>query len=260
MLVFSSSDSVYIHILEHKGLAAFILQDKPDRFSGGISYKKALQGEWDVKLTPKKNVPHSWFGNLKGKRLLGLASGGGQQIPIFSALGAECTVLDYNDMQLESERIISKREGYSVDIVKADMSKPLPFPDAHFDIIFCPPSLCYIEKVEPLLNECARILKDRGILMITFENGINYITDINDESKIAQSLPFNPLKDPSLFREEDGMQFSHSITEQIGGLVKSGFIITDLYEDTNGYGLLDELNIPSFIAVRAIKAPSAVWE
>ena len=34
----------------------------------------------------------------------------------------------------------------------------------------------------------------------------------------------------------------------------------DLYEDTNGYGLLDELNIPSFIAVRAIKAPSAVWE
>ena len=222
------------------------------------TYQKALAGQWDVKLTPKKNVPHSWFGALEGKRLLGLASGGGQQIPIFSALGAECTVLDYNDMQLESERIVSKKEGYKVDIVKADMSKPLPFSNACFDIIFCPPSLCYIEKVEPLLNECARILKDNGILTITFENGINYITDVNDESRIAQSLPFNPLQDPSLFREEDGMQFSHSITEQIGGVVKAGFIITDLYEDTNGYGLLDELNIPSFIAVRAIKAPSAV--
>ena len=161
-------------------------------------------------------------------------------------------------MQLESERIVSKREGYKADIVKADMSKPLPFSNACFDIIFCPPSLCYIEKVEPLLKECARILKDNGILTITFENGINYITDVNDESRIAQSLPFNPLQDPSLFREEDGMQFSHSITEQIGGVVKAGFIITDLYEDTNGYGLLDELNIPSFIAVRAIKAPSAV--
>ena len=75
------------------------------------TYQKALAGQWDVKLTPKKNVPHSWFGALEGKRLLGLASGGGQQIPIFSALGAECTVLDYNDMQLESERIVSKREG-----------------------------------------------------------------------------------------------------------------------------------------------------
>ena len=39
MLVFSSSDGVSFHILGHKGLAAFILQDKTDRFSGGISYK-----------------------------------------------------------------------------------------------------------------------------------------------------------------------------------------------------------------------------
>ena len=222
------------------------------------TYGKALNGEWNVKLTPKKDVPHSWFGQLKGKRLLGLASGGGQQIPIFSALGAKCTVLDYNDLQLESERLVSQREGYDVEIIKADMSKPLPFTDESFDIIFCPPSVCYIEKVEPLLEECARILKEEGILMITFENGLNYICDAEDESRIVQSLPFNPLEDPSLFREEDGVQFSHSLTEQIGGLLKAGFIITDLYEDTNGYGLFDELNIPSFIAVRAVKKPSVL--
>ena len=41
-------------------------------------YIKALNGEWDVKLTPVKFVPHEWFGDLKGKKLLGLASGGGQ--------------------------------------------------------------------------------------------------------------------------------------------------------------------------------------
>ena len=79
------------------------------------------------------------------------------------------------------------------------MSKPLPFTDETFDIIFCPPSVCYIKKVEPLLEECARILKEEGILMITFENGLNYICDAEDESRIVQSLPFNPLEDPSLF-------------------------------------------------------------
>lgn len=222
----------------------------------GDTYRKAKNGEWDVLLTPTKPVPHSWFGDLKGKHLLGLASGGGQQIPVFSALGAECTVLDYNDRQLESERIVAEREGYDVDIVKADMTRPLPFKDSSFDIIFNPASLCYIEKVEPVLMECSRILKPEGVLMITFENGINYITDIDDESKISQSLPFNPLKDPSLFKEDDGMQFSHSLTEQIGGLIKAGFRITDLYEDTNGYGLLHKLNIPSFIALRAVKESS----
>ena len=64
-------------------------------------YTKATQGQWGVYLTPTKIVPHEWFGNLNGKKVLGLASGGGQQMPIFAALGAECTVLDYSEKQLE---------------------------------------------------------------------------------------------------------------------------------------------------------------
>ena len=72
-------------------------------------YEKALQGEWEVLLTPTKNVPREWFGDLKGKKVLGLASGGGQQMPIFTAAGAKCTVLDYSNRQLESEKLVSER-------------------------------------------------------------------------------------------------------------------------------------------------------
>ena len=116
-------------------------------------YIKALNGNWNVKLTPAKFVPHEWFGDLKGKKLLGLASGGGQQIPVFTALGAECTVLDYSDAQLENEKIVAERENYKVNIIKADMSKPLPFEDESFDIIFHPVSNCYIENVESVFKE-----------------------------------------------------------------------------------------------------------
>ena len=70
-------------------------------------------------------------------------------------------------------------------------------------------------------------------------------------------LPFNPLKDKRLFDElqaaDDGVQFSHTIEEQVRGQLKAGFILTHLYEDTNGYGNLHELNIPSFAAIRSIK-------
>ena len=45
-------------------------------------YGKAKNGEWDVFLTPTKPVPHEWLGELQGKRILGLASGGGQQMPV----------------------------------------------------------------------------------------------------------------------------------------------------------------------------------
>ena len=55
---------------------------------GHETFERARRGEWDVLLTPTKAVPHSWFGELRGKRVLGLASGGGQQMPLFAAQGA----------------------------------------------------------------------------------------------------------------------------------------------------------------------------
>ena len=38
-------------------------------------FEVAKNGDWDVKLTPTKYVPHSWFGDLRDKKILGLASG-----------------------------------------------------------------------------------------------------------------------------------------------------------------------------------------
>ena len=119
-------------------------------------YQNALNGRWGVYLTPTKIVPHEWFGELCGKKLLGLASGGGQQIPVFAALGAVCTVLDYSEVQCESERMVAEREGYPVEIIRGDMTKRLPFADESFDIIFHPVSNCYIEEVLPVFQECWR--------------------------------------------------------------------------------------------------------
>ena len=49
------------------------------------------------------------------------------------------------------------------------------------------------------------------------------------------------------------MQFSHTLEEQLGGQLEAGFRLTHLYEDTNGTGRLHEMNIPCFLATRAVK-------
>ena len=220
------------------------------------TYVKATEGKWDVVLTPTRPVPHEWFGSLAGKKVLGLASGGGQQIPVFAALGAECTVLDYSEKQLKSERMVAEREGYPVNLVRADMTKPLPFADESFDLIFHPVSNCYVEEVRPIFRECFRVLKPGGILLGGFDNGINYILDEKEEY-LQNCLPFNPLKNPEQMRQleaaGDGVQFSHTLEEQIGGQLEAGFLLTDVYEDTNGAGRLHEHGIPTFWATRAVK-------
>ena len=219
-------------------------------------YEKALSGEWDVLLTPTKFVPHGWFGDLKGKKVLGLASGGGQQMPIFAAQGAVCTVLDYSEKQLESERMVARREGYSIEIIHADMTKPLPFSDESFDIIFHPVSNCYVEEVLPIFRECARILKHGGILLAGLDNGVNFLVN-DDETQIVNTMPFNPLKSEvqrrQLEKSDCGMQFSHTVQEQIGGQLEAGLVLTNLYGDTNGEGRLHEMNVECFLATRAVK-------
>ncbi|MBQ3404892.1 MAG: class I SAM-dependent methyltransferase [Oscillospiraceae bacterium] len=219
-------------------------------------YERAKNGDWDVLLTPTKPVPHSWLGNLRGKKLLGLASGGGQQMPVFTALGAECTVLDYSQLQLDSDRKVAEREGYEIRIIRGDMTKPLPFEDGEFDVIFHPVSNCYVEDVRPIWRECFRVLRPGGFLISGTDHYVNYIVDA-EEKHIINTLPFNPLKNPEHMRQleadDGGIQFSHSLEEQIGGQLEAGFTLLAMYEDTNGEGRLHELNIPTFLAMLSRK-------
>ena len=220
-------------------------------------FRAAVSGDWQMLLTPVKPVPREWFPPLRGTKVLGLASGGGQQMPIFAAQGAECTVLDYSERQLESERMVAAREGYAIEIVRADMTKPLPFPDASFDLIFHPVSNCYIEDVQHVWDECFRILRPGGLLMAGLDNGFNFLFGGEDEQEIRYSLPFNPLRDPKLMEElrqsDSGVQFSHTLEEQIRGQIRAGFRLLDLYEDTNGSGFLHEHGVPTFWATLAQK-------
>lgn len=220
-------------------------------------YIAAKCGRWNIRLTPVKPIPHKWLEEISGKKVLGLASGGGQQMPILAAMGAQCTVLDISEAQLESERQVAEREGYSIEILAGDMTERLPFADETFDIIINPVSNHYIEKAEPVFQECFRVLKHGGELLCGLDTGIYWAFDFQDESTLRHKLPFNPLENPEQMaycREQDmGIQFSHTLAEQIGGQLHAGFTLLDIYEDTNGDGPMHEYNVPTFIATRAVR-------
>ncbi|MCI9415251.1 MAG: class I SAM-dependent methyltransferase [Clostridiales bacterium] len=223
------------------------------------AYRQATRGEWEVYLTPCRPVPRDWFPPLSGAQVLGLASGGGQQMPVFASQGAEVTVFDYSDRQLESERMVAAREGYDIRIVKGDMTRPLPFRDAEFDMIFHPVSNCYIEEVYPVWRECFRILKPGGLLLAGMDNGLNFLFNDFEALVVENKLPFNPLKNPEqyelLMKDDDAIQFSHTMEEQVGGQLMAGFRLTHLLEDTDypdERGRLHEY-APGYVLTRAVR-------
>ena len=86
-------------------------------------------------------------------------------MPVFSVLGAHCTLLDYSPAQLAGDEMVARREGYEIELIRADMTRPLPFEDGSFDLIFHPVSTCYIREVLPVWRECFRVLWPGGILL-----------------------------------------------------------------------------------------------
>lgn len=214
-------------------------------------FLKAKESDLTVSLTIGKTVPKKWFEKAKGKKLLGLASGGGQQGPIFAAHGYDVTIMDYSEKQLKSDSEVAKREALSIQTVQADMTHPFPFGDNEFDIIFCPVSNVFIEDLYTMWNECYRVLKQGGILMVGYMNPWAYMFDADEvwdhpEALLTPkfSIPFNSRElekeGKVIINPEQGFEFSHSLDAQIGGQLKAGFAMIDFYESTDSHNRLSQ--------------------
>ena len=222
----------------------------------------AKNGALNVILAGVRPVPKAWFPELAGADVLALACGGGQQAPVFAAHGARVTVTDVSAGQLANERLVAEREGYDIRILEADMSQPFPFEDASFDLIFNPVSNCYIRDLLPMQRECARVLRPGGVLMTAFVKEEHFLFDPDFQREDVlisrHPLPFDPMRDLTEKQRQAKLAtrmplaFSHTLTEQLGGLMQAGFELTDIFEDGDGGGLFDRW-MQSYVAIRAVK-------
>jgi len=159
----------------------------------------ARRGDWALLLTPTKGVPREWFGPVAEKRILCLASGGGQQGPILAAAGAKVTVFDNCPAQLDRDRLVAEREGLALALEQGDMRDLGRFPDSSFDLIFHPVSNIFVDDVCPVWNECFRVLKEGGVLLAGFANPLLYIFDLDayDERGVMEvkyRIPYSDLE------------------------------------------------------------------
>lgn len=229
----------------------------------------ARRGNPGVWLTDKTPVPSEWFEGIPGKDVLCLASGGGQQAPLLAAAGYNVTSYDNSVRQLAQDRYVAEREKLTIETMQGDMADLSVFPDAAFDLVFHPISNLFAENVLPVWREAYRVLRSGGVLMAGFINPIEYIFDRermeNGEMVVKHALPYSDtesLPDEDLQRwldEGEAFEFGHTLTDQIGGQIAAGFVITGFYEDRRLSDDHDDIEVvlskytPVYIATRALK-------
>lgn len=222
---------------------------------------RARQGDWSVVLIGYEPTPREWFpAELDGVRVLGLASGGGQQGPILAAAGATVTIFDNSPKQLARDDEVAAREGLQIRTVLGDMRDLSVFDDDSFDVILNPVSNVFCPDLAPVWTECFRVLRPGGALLTGFLNPDVYLFDEvaldRGELVVAHRLPYSSLDLSSELRQQaygDGpIEYSHSLTAQIGGQLSAGFTLTHLTEAPHHADVTAE-HMFGYIATRAVK-------
>lgn len=187
------------------------------------------------------------LGDVAGKRVLCLAGGGGQQSVAFTILGAQVTVFDLSDEQLQRDREAASRLGITFDLVHGDMRDLSAFTDDSFDIVWQPYSINFVPSVNPVFAEVARVLRPGGLYYLHFANSFAMLVD--DDAWDGKAYPvqypyvdgFNintlfprwtvTAADGAVQEIEGPQEYLHFLSTIVNILIGNGFRILSLWED-----------------------------
>lgn len=200
---------------------------------------------WDV--VDAEGVMRHSLGDVRGREVLCLASGGGQQSAAFALLGANVTVTDLTPEQLEQDRRAAERYGVNVRTVEGDMRDLSAFADACFDVAWQAYSINFVPSVEPVFAEVARVLRPGGLYRVQFLNP--FFAELDDASWNGKGYllggryvdgeidfshqPFWDVEDEQgvVRKVPAPREFRHTLRTMVNGLVARGFLLLGTWEE-----------------------------
>lgn len=225
---------------------------------------RARAGDWSVVLTNSTSVPRAWFpADMRDVDLLALASGGGQQAPLFAAAGARVTLLDNSPQQLARDEMVAKRDGLAITTRQGLMDDLTAFPDASFDLVFHPCSIMFTPDARAVFREVARVLRAGGAYLAGFVSPLTYVFDMREADEnhrlvARHKLPYSDALDmdkdelAARIARREPLEHSHTMGDLVGGQLDAGLRLAGFYEDKFGDAAYDE-HFWGLFATRAIR-------
>jgi SAM-dependent methyltransferase len=150
-------------------------------------------------------------------------------------------VFDNSPRQLGQDQMVAARDGLKLRTVLGDMRDLSVFGDAAFDVVLHPVSNLFVPDLAPVWRECFRVLRPGGTLLAGFLNPDVYLfdheaLDERGELVVVHKLPYSDVTQYSAeeraakFGADAPVEYSHTLTDQIGGQLAAGFVLTGFAE------------------------------
>jgi 2-polyprenyl-3-methyl-5-hydroxy-6-metoxy-1,4-benzoquinol methylase len=106
------------------------------------------------------------LGDVRGKDILEIGCGGGQNSIALAKLGARVVGVDSSERQISFARDLAAREQAELSLVVADYRDLLKWNDDAFDILISCFCIEYIEDLSMFLSSARHVLRDGGVLVL----------------------------------------------------------------------------------------------
>jgi SAM-dependent methyltransferase len=179
-----------------------------------------------------------WLGkSIRGWQVLCLAAGGGRHSILYSAAGANVTVVDISDGMLELDRAACEHYQFTVRMIQASMLSMPMLHDEEFDLVIHPVSTCYVKTLAPVFAEVSRVLRPGGLYISQHKSPFSLQTSLTThqgkywiETEVGGVAVPVQRNHASSLRETDATETAHSLEDILGGICRAGMVIEDLSE------------------------------
>ena len=180
-------------------------------------------------------------GDLRGKKVLCLAAGGGTHGPQLALAGAIVTVMDVAPRLLEIDQALAVQHGLSLATVPMSMSTSWSDEWVGFDLVIQPVSGCYVSDLKAVYRNVAKALKPQGVYLFQAKQPAmmqaQWLSSASHYATVtpyARQWPLPPIDRKDLFREQGTVEFLHTWDEILGDLCRSGFAMERFEEPPRG--------------------------
>ncbi len=225
--------------------------------------ENARNGHPQLHVTVNRNIPEKWIANLRGKHVLVLGGGGGQQTPVLSAFGCDTECADISSSMLERDREALEKYKLKARLHNLDMRDLSEFETASFDAVISPVSLNFVDDINAVYKGVARILRPGGSYIFGIANPALYLFDDRllekGKMKVKYTLPFSDER--SLSEKElkkridrnDTIEYSHTLDSILGLLTDAGFSIRGFFSDESTFEPIDSFLHDCYLAFWAVR-------
>ena len=205
----------------------------------------------DAAAAREKLDPEGRLGELQGKDVLCLAGGGGQQSVAFALLGANVTVVDLSQEQLERDQTAAAHYNFKIETQQGDMRHFAHLLAKTFDLVWHPYSINFVPDARAVFAEVAQVLRPGGRYHFNCANpffsglsehdwnGVGYLLKTPYLEGAATTYPDAEWVHGSAEPIPQPREYRHTLSTLINGLIEQGFVIqhvsdyTDFYPDAS---------------------------